>query len=613
MSTSTATNEHWWKASKEMVPAAVIARVRRIEEDQAPQFDRFVKMAALYDPHCEAARTAGKPSHTVVIDNVVASNVDTVHAAIATRDVRARFLTDGGDWATQRRARRLEWYAEGIGKLQGNDKKCELAFGRGATVRGTGLIHVYDDRLGQLCTELVYADDVFVPDSECAGGRAPRQVHRRKVMDRDELVAQFPEHKEQIDRALNTGSRSATTWTSSTTTDVVTIWSYRLPAGVKDQPGYTPGRFTIVIDNFCLLDEPWEEDFFPFARAVWEERDDSFYGISLAEQVAPHQLAINKLNWQIDRGIDRWAVPTQYVRKMDAKLAVTRVDRAGAIAVYNAPEPPKTDIPPAVSPEVYARTETLLSRSSERTGISRMASQAVKPAGLDSGVALREYRDQTTQRFSTQEEAFEQLQLDVTTLQLYVCKKLGAAAPKIMRRTRFGAKRITWSQVDMGDVKVMIAAASRLPRTPAGKTQLALELAQAGVISQDSAKRLIGHPDIEREMSIYTAALENLEHCFDAIADGKVIVPEPFMNLKMCVWRGQQQYLLWQDDGAPERVLEVLRQFVVQAAGMLKPLAAPANENAAPGAPPMPMGGEAPLEAQPAAALAPEAMNLKAS
>ncbi len=41
-----------------------------------------------------------------------------------------------------------------------------------------------------------------------------------------------------------------------------------------------------------------------------------------------------------------------------------------------------------------------------------MTAQAAKPGGLDSGVALREYRDQTTQRFAIQEKAFETLKLD---------------------------------------------------------------------------------------------------------------------------------------------------------------------------------------------------------
>jgi hypothetical protein len=42
-------------------------------------------------------------------------------------------------------------------------------------------------------------------------------------------------------------------------------------------------------------------------------------------------------------------------------------------------------------------------------------------------------------------------------------------------------------------------------------------------------------------------------------------MPEPFSNHEMCVWRGQREYLKWRDDGAPEDILENLRQYVVTA------------------------------------------------
>jgi hypothetical protein len=71
-------------------------------------------------------------------------------------------------------------------------------------------------------------------------------------------------------------------------------------------------------------------------------------------------------------------------------------------------------------------------------------------------------------------------------------------------------------------------------------------------------------------MSLYTAAIENVEYCLEEIADGNIVMPEPFMNLKLLVWRAQQEYLNWSADGAPETVLENLRALIVQAAWMSK-------------------------------------------
>jgi hypothetical protein len=320
-----------------------------------------------------------------------------------------------------------------------------------------------------------------------------------------------------------------------------------------------------------------------------------------------------------DRNLDQVAVPTTYVRPVDANLSV-KASRAGAVTVYKGDEP-KTIFPIAVSAETYQNRNDMKAAAYEESGVSRLAAQSVKPAGLDSGVAMREYRDQTTQRFSLQEKAYEQLVLDIIWLVIDVCKDLGDAAPVIVRKAKFGSKRVKWSDVDMVDVKRQMMAASTLARTPAGRHQTALEWAQAGVITTDEWRRLTEHPDLDRVLSLYTQGIDSVEKDIEAIEEGNYVVPEPFGNLALMVRVGQMAYLRDRDLGAPEEVLEGLRQYVELAADMLKPKPS-ANDNAMmPAQPGMPMdpaamamdpalGG---MPGQPTAALAPEAMNLMAS
>ncbi len=593
-------NDRWERLPKNEAHQLVTEHVQNVERLQFDLFDRMVKLAALYDPNANSTKDE---SLGFISENVVAANVDTVQATIATAEIRARFMTDGGDWGQQRTARHLEWYAEGLTKQNDIDAKCSIAFGKGPGVRGTGVIYVdLNPAKDGFVVEHVLADDMIADNRELRGGGRLRQIHRRCIVDRDDLIAQFPKYESEIERAYTARTGMWAGYRPVGDQQIVVLYSWHL--GAK--------RKCITIDGCTLLDEKYADDFFPFARIVWSERDESWYGISLAERIMGHQRVLNKSNWQIDRLVERSAVPTTFVRQVDAKLAAKEVNRAGSMAVYHG-DAPITPTPPAISPEVYKRVADVKSSASEESGVSRMAAHGTKPAGLDSGAALREHRDQTTQRFATQEKAYERFKLDVILLMLGCCKKLGKDAPVINRRTRFGAKKIPWAKVDMGDVKVQIAAASNLSRTPAGRTQLVLELAQGGIISADSAKRLMRHPDVERELSLYTAAIENIEKCFDEIADGRIVMPEPFMHLTLAVWRGQQQYLAWRDDGAPESVLEGLRQFVVQAAHMSAP-PAPPMENGGEVVPSAdPMGGPAPTGVAPVAALAPEAMNLRAS
>lgn len=604
------------------VNKAVFEYVSLVERNQFDRYDRMEKLCGLYDPNANTTSLSGRGENLgIVSENVIASNVDTVTAAIAATDVRARFMTDDGDWSTQRTAKRLEWYTEGLSTLLDVPAKARQAF-KEAAIKGTGIVKVYADALGTVRIDHVRPDDIVVDEVECRNGASPRQMHHRMTnVDRDELAARFPEYEEEINRAQNTGGgQSWRSWAGYRPIygdNLVVIESWKLPIGKQGTKSYKPGRHTIAIDGCDLLDEEWHKKHFPFAVIRWSERTNAWYGISLAERIAGIQRALNKRNWQIDRNLDQIAVPTTFVRQVDANLT-TKSTRAGGITVYKGDEP-KTIFPIAVSAETYQNRNDMKAAAYEESGVSRLAAQSVKPAGLDSGVAMREYRDQTTQRFALQEKAFERLVLDILWLAVDVCKDLGDAAPVIERKAKFGAKKVKWSDVDMGDVRVQICAASTLSRTPAGRYQTALEWAQAGVITTDEWRRLTEHPDLDRVLSLYTQGIDSVERDIEAIEEGEYVVPEPFGNLDLMVRVGQCAYLRDRDLGAPEEILEALRQYTELAADMKNPPAPPQPEMPAGAGMPMDpaMAGAMPMDpampTQPVAALAPEAMNLMAS
>ncbi len=591
----TMANEQWQKQKKNEAHKFLLEHVQGVERLQFDTFDRFVKLAALYDPNCN--RGTADESAAFISENVVASNIDTVQAAIATAEIRAVFLPVNGDWSAHRTAKHLEWYTEGLTKLHDVDTKCAVAFGKGPGVRGTGVIYV-DTKGDDVTVEHVLADDMIADDRELRGGGQLRQIHRRTIVDRDDLIEEFPKHEKEIEAAYTARTGMWAGYRPVTENQIVVLRSWHFRAKRK----------TVTIDGCTLFDDlKWEEEC-PFARMVWSERDESWYGISLAERLMGHQRVLNRSNWQIDRLVDRNAVPPTYVRQTDAKLALKEVNRAGSIFVVNG-EWPQTPTPPAISPEVYKRVDTVKVSASEESGVSRMASQGTKPAGLDSGVALREFKDQTTQRFATQEKAYEKFKLAVVLLMVGACKRLGKKAPVVDRQSRFGTKSIPWAKVDMRDVKVQISAAANLSRTLAGRTQLAMELAQAGIIDTDATARLIKLPDTDAELSLHNAAIEAIDEIFECIADGEIVMPEPYDNLKLLIIRAQKKYLLWRGSKrhvrAPESVLEALRQLIVQAVAIdkMQTEQAAANENMA--APAMPA-------APPQSALAEQAMNLRA-
>lgn len=618
------THTPWWDAPKAAVNTQVMAYVRSVDIAQGHLVNKFIRCAALYDMPPRGSRfntEIGISTDGRMHVNAIAGAVDTVSAQIATTDIRATFDTDGANWSEQRRARHREWYAEAIGKLLDVGTKCQHGFKTGAATKGTAVNKVYIDAFDRICVDSVKIDDIVVDELECRNG-PPRQMHHRIPIDKESLKAQFPGSEKEIEAASGTLSSNPRMWAGYRPlqrNEVMVLESWRLPLGVQGHDRYKPGRHTIVIDGVDLLDEEYHKPFFPFAVMFWETPAEGWYGIGLVERNAGTQRALNRRNLQIERQNDQNAFPTTWVPLADASLrnqALTQ-NGIGTVAVFKGSQPPTTVTPQAVAPQTYEDADRLEAKIFQNSGVSRMASQSVKPAGLETGVALREYRDQTTQRFARQEKAYERFYLDTIVLVLDCCKDLGTKAPRIMRKTRFGGKELSWAKVDMNDVRITIGAASTLPRTRAGRMQTVVEWAQAGIISQDDAKRLLEHPDLERAMSLYTAAVENVEYCLEEIADGNVVMPEPFMNLKLLVWRAQQEYLNWSADGAPEDILENLRALIVQAAWMASGGDAAANQNAIgpdqsmpqmAGQPPMGPAGAPPLPEAPPGMTTPSAV-----
>lgn len=628
-----AIDERWWLARKGDAHKYTLLFVQRCEDELSPIFERIFRLECLYDPNNPEASSGAQDR---VTENAIASNVDTISAIVASVDIRARFMTDGGDWHQQQRARELEYYAEEMSTRFGVLQKDRRAF-KESVKKGNGLVKVHNV-LGKPRVEHILVENVVVPPDETRDGRESTQLHQWDYVDADELAMRFPKQAEQIEKARRTsGRRRASYGSFRTANDVECLWSWRLPIGEmpkkydprKKYDTYRPGRVTLVIEGVTLFDEQYHKPHFPMACGVWTERVHSWYGIGGAERIMGIQRALNKRNWTIEQALERTAMPLVLVRPVDAGLAA-KANRAGMVATYRG-DVPVTHTPPTVNAETFQSRIQLKQSAQEEFGQTSMVTHGAKPPGLDSGAALREFTDHTSQRWGAQELMFEQdLFLKTIELLLECCKDLGDEAPTMTRKSRFGARKIKWADVDMGEVKVQMKAAANLNRTPAGRQQLVIEFAQAGIISTDQARKLMQHPDLERELSLYTAAIEVVESDIDEIARGRVVMPDPMSSLAIAEWRGQREYNQWLKDGAPEEKLEALRQYVVQAiwmgklanqsganadaAGMaVDPAAAAAGAAPMPGPDmPMPMGPD-PMAAPPPAALAAQAMQLRAS
>jgi hypothetical protein len=613
MVTAAKPTRNWWDAREGEVYRTAIPYVRTVENYQAELFDKFVKLAALYDVNPRTNRHIQSDNvqrlgraRAVITENLIATNIDTVAANVADQDIRIRVLTDYADWSHQRMAKSLECYGDGLSELFDVGPKCRVGFKAGAATKGTGINKVFIDEFDQIQVKPVPIDNIVVDEAECRDGY-PRQLHYRDFFNREDLKAQFPEYEEKIAAAQTSGNwRLWAGYRPMANDEILVIESWRLPVGPRDHKNYRPGRHTVCIDGCDLIDEEYHKPRFPFSKMVWNAPIWGFYGISLAERIMPHQNLMNRRNYQINTSLDRKVSPVTWVHQSDANITTRSIAQIGAVATYRGSHPPISVDYQAVGQETYASRREIKQDAAAEAGTSQAMQGGGVPAGIESGVGVREVRTTRTQRFSIQEKAFEQFWLDTVWLILDCCKDLGDKAPKILHVTDYGAKTIRWKDVDMGDLKIQLAAASTLGDSEAGRQQRVVELAQAGVITLDESRDLMEHPDIGSVLSLYNASYEAVKNKLERILDGERLLPTPYDNLDCCVKMGMSQYdkldIGKKYGGAPEEILEALGDFISAAAAMLNPPQVPGDPNAqpgmaTPGMPPPQPGASGPAQA----------------
>lgn len=502
--------------------------------------------------------------------NLVQSTVDTVTAKIGKNKPKPLFLTSGGDYKMQRKAKKLDQFVEGVFYENDAYKLGVSCFRDAAAAFGDGLVHVFEHH-GRVKFEKVMASEMFVDWVEAFYGN-PRQLHRGKNVDRTVLVDMFPNKKADI-LAANSASADLMGQYQNVADQIFVGESWHLPSG----PDAKDGLHTIWIDSHILFEEKWEKDHFPFAKFSWCKRLYGWWGQSLAEQIQALQLELNKLLWVVQRSMHLAGTFKVFI-KNGSKFPKEHVNNdIGAIISGN--EPPQYLVPPIVQPEVYSHIQTIKTMAYEQAGISQLSAAAQKPAGLNSGKALREYNDIETDRFMTVGQEYERFFMDLAKLSVGVAKEIyeREGEYKVKVPGKKFVKTIDWKDVDMEeDEYVMkIFPVSSLPNDPAGRLQTIQEYIQAGFITPRAGRRLLDFPDLEQIEDLQNSEEDYLHEILEKIVDDAVYTPpEPFDDLNLAAELALEYYAQGKCSNLEEEKLQLLRNFIA-AVNLLKQKAMP--------------------------------------
>lgn len=530
-----------------------------------------------------------------ITSNETQSIIDTLTARVGETKPRPYFLTSGGDYRQQRKAKKLNQFVEGV-FYETKTYDVGLEAFRDGAIWGDGFVFVYAQG-GKIRHERVLSSELWVDEVEGQYG-FPRNLYRVKTVDRDELVGYFPESKKEIMEASATVETGITS--QRNVSDMVTVveaWHL----GVTNEKGEVEGgkhAIALVAESKMLLEpEEWEYGFFPFARFSWCKRPVGYWSQGLCEQLQGEQLELNKELWLIQRSMHMAGTVKVFVHTGSKVVKETINNEVGTIINYTG-QKPSYETPAPIHEVYFTNVEKIRERMRNHAGVSELATSSKKPLGLNSGVAIRNFEDVESDRHRSISRANDNLYLQIAALDV-------AMAREISKSGKMSAVRVPGKlSFDMVDFKKDIGSlkdtefvmqcfpVSRLPRDPSGRLATIQEYIQAGFISPRQGRKALDFADIDSIESLANAQEDLISKTLDAIVDdGDFSPPEPTDDLSMAkemVIEYIQRFRCL--DLEPDK-LAMLRTFSQQIDMLQQMAMPPAMPGAAPGAPqaaPMP-------------------------
>lgn len=562
----------WWEAdNKQTLGSQLLTTVAYLKESQTYLQRQTALYARLYgnmslfnfvgNQADKMNNSAGIPADRPTY-NLVQSCVDTLVSKLSQSRPAPVFLTAAGDYKERRLAKQLNNFILGEFYQTKAYEKAALAL-RDACVTGTGILKIYESQDHKVALERVLRTELLCDPNDGMYGE-PRQLFQMKLIDRDVLKSIAPKYKEMIETATSGYPDNSVDSSKTVSDQVMVVEAWHLPSGV----GAKDGRHTIACSSGVILDEVYTKDKFPFVFLQYSPKLLGFWSQGLAEQLMGTQLEINSLLYTISRAIKLVGVPRVFVESGSKVTKASFNNDVGSIIEYRGVKP-SYEVAPAVPQELYAQLQRLIEYGYQQCGVSAMQASSQKPAGLNSGEAIRSYDDISTDRLAALNRRYDNLFIDlayaITDLAKDIAERDGTY--QTIYPNKDGTKTIDLPKMSLIQDPFVIQCfnQSSLPKDPAGRMAKITEMIQAGMISIKEGRRLLDYPDLDQVERLANASEERIYQILDKIVeDGEYTPPDVFMDLALASELSVQYYNLYTAAKLEEDKAQLLRDFFSQ-------------------------------------------------
>lgn len=598
-----ARNFKWFLLEENEMAGAIAATKGFIQGHQSGRLEQLTVSTRLYGctnaynllgaAVTRASSVNASPMSQRISYNLCNSVIDTLVSKMAKNKVVPTFITNGGDWSMQKKAKQLTKFSQGVDY---EHKIHDLTINgfRDGGVWGDGFLHIFD-KDGKLCIERELPHNLWVDQVEALVG-PPRSLFRGMIMDKGLACELYPELEEEIMTSAAPGyNEIGGQGTSADLVEVNEAWHLRSAKGAKD------GVHAIAIGNGAIKEE-YEDDYFPFAHFCYtgSARLLGFYGQGACERLQNLQGEINRNMITIQKALWMGASAKVFLEN-SSKVVSQHLNNDVMPIIHYSGVAPIFYLPPLVQPEIYQWVDSLIEKGYRQEGVSPLSSQGVKPMGVDSGKALRAMTDIEDDRFEFMSQQMEAFTLEVHRQAINVIKKIAKDKKGSYEVTFPQAnfiETIDWKDINLDEDHYVLKAfpTSSLSDDLVGRLSETQELAQAGFISPRTAQRMMGLPDVEMLDKLTSAPEDRLRQIIEEILeDGKWTAPEDNYDVALGEQLVLQYYNYAQYMGCPTDRLNMLLDFKEQLAVIkAKVLAGQAQMQAAAQAAAQPQPGAVP-------------------
>lgn len=596
----------WWRARPEDRLTVLEAALQECARWSTGRMARYERAHRLFSTKSEVVIGRNLATPARIDLNLVRTIALTARSHLTEyAPPRGKVVTSGGDYQLQQRAEGLSKFSVGVMHRNEADDSIRGKVALRSAVMGTGLVRV-GSKFGRITVEPVAPWHVLAHrDDEQSEERELRTMYLLRSRDRGELQALFPAHKRYLDKISS--SARLIPWIDRDQVSLGRVWTveaWHLPSG----PEATDGRRLIAVEGKMLADEEWQGSRIPLIPWHWAESTAGWWGEGIADNVGELQRQLYTLMQRLQQAIDLTTNPRLLAPIASRPRPWPPTNEAGAVLWYNGNVPPAWDVARAVSPELAGQIERVWSKGFQMEGVSELTSMALKPAGVNSGEAIRAYADKTSGRLAPWSTGEQKLHQRVTEEIIAEGRRLAEKDPEfsVVASVDGQVERVFFDAVDLEEDAYLVRAepVSSLPESIPGRMAVLQEYAASGVYSPDQVARLSRNPDLEADQKLREAPLDWARKVLSEIAFGSGVYtpPEPLDDLEGSKLLCKQIYAKARSSSVEPARLSLLRRWAKELDALLpKPPPPPGPPALPPGPVPPemmapPPGAEGPMQ-----------------